>query len=125
MSSYRPILDAFKEAALEQAQCDIEDVGRLAAQPCTQRACGTLCMDADIRQQACGKFSKGSPCSNSLHRRCAAAQMGSLAVTANGLAWIRPDSLDDLVSALKTETRRYMLTFGNTSTGVYHDQVRT
>ena len=125
--SYRPILDAFKEAALEQAQGDIEDIGRLAAQPCTQRACGTLCSDQSIREQACGNsalvppppLQALSPC------RAPAAQCAdSLAVTANGLAWIRPDSLAELVSALKTETRRYMLTFGNTSMGVYHDQVR-
>eukprot|EP00045_Choanoeca_perplexa_P016293 m.218258 g.218258 ORF g.218258 m.218258 type:complete len:1312 (+) comp17218_c0_seq1:61-3996(+) len=105
-TGYRPILDAFKEAALEQAQADIEDVGQLAAQACTQRACGLLCSDPTIRQQA-----------------QKAQNVACLSVVANGLAWIRPESLAELVDALKTETRSYMLTFGNTSTGVYHDEV--
>eukprot|EP00730_Choanoeca_flexa_P003145 TRINITY_DN11305_c0_g1_i3.p1 TRINITY_DN11305_c0_g1~~TRINITY_DN11305_c0_g1_i3.p1 ORF type:complete len:1308 (+),score=353.97 TRINITY_DN11305_c0_g1_i3:32-3955(+) len=103
-TGYRPILDAFKTVAKQQAQGDIEDVHTLATKCCTDLACGALCTDPNIRQQAQRK------------------QVSTLSVTVNGLAWIQPASLSELVQALATETRRYMLTFGNTSTGVYHGQ---
>ncbi|EGD72878.1 hypothetical protein PTSG_04607 [Salpingoeca rosetta] len=103
-TGYRPILDAFKSFAVDAdfpASTDIEDMSGVYHTPCDKLPCGQACADQ---------------CSTD-------RKLARLKIAADTVSWIEPVDLDDLLSIVDSHKKdKYMLVFGNTSTGVFKDQ---
>lgn len=101
-TGYRPILEAFKEIAHEQATLDVEDFDRAASMTCADRACSAVC--ARPGPDACRNGTR------------------PLRITTADASWTTPTSLSALLTELKgVVPAPYMLVHGYTSTGIYKD----
>ena len=101
-SGYRPILDAMRTFASDApGKGDIEDLGKLAARPCSKHPCARDCKAPSARD-AHVVFQSGS------------------------YVWTRPLSLSEVFDDLSTYSGQAIkLVFGNTSTGIFKNDPTT